>query len=150
LRGNAMAKLQSNRKRKVLSKTVNSYFDKIKPLYYSGFCLTDNKNFAFFYAEDKKIIDKVSTKVLNRFKLNEADLDIIIDKTEMIVPKKGLKEVTFSGIGLIERNLLNEMEKMYPKCVYHQIESFFGQRVNSMIIVLQEEFGKPVGLFKTH
>jgi len=120
-----------------------------KPLYYSGFCLTDNKSFAFFYADDKNFVDNVPIKDLNRFKLNETDLDMIIDKSEMVIPSKGVKKVNFPEIGFVDREIFNTIKKLYPRSVFHRINSFFGQAVNSMIIVLHEEYGKPVGLFKT-
>lgn len=122
----------------------------IKPLFYSGFCLTDNLNFAFFYADTKNFVDNISIKALNRFKLNEADLDMEIDREIEIIPSKGVKKVSFPDIGQIDRVIFNTMKNMYPNCVFHQLKTFFGQAVNSMIIVLHEEKGKPVGLLKTH
>lgn len=159
-----MAKLQSSRKSKInqikeKAKIINKktkettnifkFIENKKPLYYSGFCLTDNLNFAFFYADDKKIIDNFQTKDLNKFKLNEADLDMIVDKTEKLEPEENGEEVIFKDVGFVYHDLFNTMKTLYPKCVFHKIQSFFGQDVNSMIIVLQEEFGKPVGLLKT-
>ena len=122
----------------------------IKPLFYSGFCLTDNQKFAFFYADTKIFVDNISVKSLNRFKLNEADLDMEINREIEVIPNKGVKKVSFSDIGQIDRVIFNTMKNIYPDCVFHQLKTFFGQAVNSMIIVLHEEKGKPVGLLKTH
>lgn len=139
-------RLSLNRKQENLLETI---LDK-KPLYYSGFCLTDNLSFAFFYTDTKFFVDNVPIKDLNRFKFNEADLDMTIDKSIMLQPSKGVKKVSFNGIGLIDRDIFNTMKKIYPESVFHPVQSFFGQTVNAMIIVLHEEYGKPVGLFKTH
>jgi hypothetical protein len=118
------------------------------PLYYSGFCLTDNLTFAFFYAEEKKLVDNSLIKDLNRFKFNEAELDIILDRTTKIEFSKGIKKVHFPNYGFINREIFNTMQEIYPECVFHPVLTFFGQDVNSMLIVLSEEYGKPVGLFK--
>jgi len=140
----SLNKKESKKEDNPLEKALNR-----KPLYYSGFCFTDNKTFAFFYTDSKFFIDNVPTKDLNRFILNEADLDMEVDKTEMLVPSKGVKSVSFNGIGLVDRDIFNTMRKIYPNSVFHRVKTFFGQTVNSMIIVLHEEYGKPVGLFKT-
>jgi hypothetical protein len=118
-------------------------------LYYSGFCLTDNVSFAFFYADTKIIVDKIDTNGLNRFKFNESDLDMLVNKEVQLEPKKKGKEFVFD-IGSIDCNVFNAMIALYPECVFHPIKEFNGNAVNSMIIVLQEEYGKPIGLFKTH
>jgi hypothetical protein len=133
------------------TKKKNSFpFNNASNLFYSSFCLTDNKTFAFFYVEDKKIVDNTLIKDLNKFKLNEADLDMIIDKQTLLEPIKGIKDIEFPEIGRVKTDIFEFMKKIYPQCVFHPIQTFFGQAVNSMIIVLQEEYGKPVGLFKTY
>lgn len=131
--------------------SIESFFSKIdrNSLYYSGFCLTDNMTFAFFYADSKIIVDRIDTKGLNKFKFNEADLDMIVDKETKLEPKKEGKDFIFD-IGSVNCNLFNAMIQLYPDCVFHQIKEFNGSKVNSLIIVLQEEYGKPIGLFKTH
>jgi|PlaIllAssembly_1097288.scaffolds.fasta_scaffold01265_6 hypothetical protein len=121
-----------------------------KTLYYSGFCLTDNMNFAFFYADTKFFVDNMPTKTLNRFKLNEADLDIEVDRSKTLIPSKGVKKVSFTDIGQVDRTIFNTMKNIYPNCVFHQVKTLFGQTVNSIVIVLHEDKGKPVGLLKTH
>ena len=122
---------------------------KQNPLFYSTFCLTDNLNFAFFYADAKIFVDNIPAKALNKFKFDEVDLDMEIDRLQTIQPSKGVKEVNL-GIGQIDRNIFNLVKTLYPDCVFHPLKSFFGQTVNSLIIVLHEEHGKPVGLLKTH
>jgi len=123
---------------------------KQNPLFYSTFCLTDNLNFAFFYADAKIFVDNIQVKALNKFKFDEVDLDMEIDRSQEIKPSKGVKQVTFNGVGFVERDIFNVFKSLYPDSTFHQLKSFFGQTVNSLIIVLHEEHGKPVGLLKTH
>lgn len=121
-----------------------------KVLYYSGFCLTDNLNFAFFYADTKIFVDNIPNKGLNRFKLSEGELNIEFDREKEVKPSKGLKEVSFIDIGYVDRAIFNTMKSIHPESVFHRVQTFFGQTVNSLIIVLHEEKGKPVGLLKAH
>ena len=122
---------------------------KKNPLYYSGFCLTDNLDFAFFYTDSKFFVDNIPVKALNRFKLNEADLDIEIDRSKKLIPKKGAKTVSFTDVGVIDREMFKVLKAIYPNCTFHHVKTFFGQPVNSIVIVLHEDQGKPVGLLKT-
>jgi len=140
--------LQSNKKEEKKDNPFKTILNKT-PLFYSTFCLTDNLNFAFFYADAKIFVDNIPAKALNKFKFDEVDLDMEIDRLQTIQPSKGVKEVNL-GIGQIDRNIFNLVKTLYPDCVFHPLKSFFGQTVNSLIIVLHEEYGKPIGLLKTH
>ena len=141
--------LQSNKKEEKKDNPFKTILNKT-PLFYSSFCLTDNLNFAFFYADAKIFVDNIPAKALNKFKFDEVDLDMEIDRSQEIKPSKGVKQVTFNGVGFVERDIFNVFKSLYPDSTFHQLKSFFGQTVNSLIIVLHEEYGKPIGLLKTH
>ena len=141
---NQLRKLKLNKS----GQEVN-FFNKQKVLYYSGFCLTDNNKFAFFDINDQFVVDNDIKLKLNRFTLNEIELDLEIDREKQILPSKGIKKVNL-GIGFVFRDLFDIFMKTYPECVFYPLLTFFGKKVNTLLIVLSEEYGKPVGLLKTH
>ena len=74
-------------KKKLLVKKVKRHSLKNQEVWFSGFCFTDNKNFAFFDVTEQFAVDNGFNDVLS-FKLTEDDLQMIIDRKKQIIPSK--------------------------------------------------------------
>lgn len=128
--------------------TKRTFLNSRKSLFYSGFCLTDNKEFAIFYVDDKFLVDNKIKMNLNRFMLSENDLDMEINRDVQIIPEKGVRKYKVEENKYINNELVDLFKKDFPECVFFKLKSFFGKPVNTLLIVLSEEFGKPIGLLK--
>ena len=124
------------------------FLAKQKKLYYSGFCLTDNMDFALFYIDRKFIIDNNIKIRLNEFTLSENDLEIEIDRENKIVPEKGVRKFKFENVGLVSEEIIQMFYKLDKEATFYKIKRFFGKETNTLFIVLSGEFGKPIGLIK--
>lgn len=127
---------------------LNKKPKKVKDVYFSGFCATDNKNFALFNVPRDFLVDKGYANVLN-FKLTEDELWMLIDRNKLIKPSKGLYKVTFKDYGLVERKHFELINSINKFCSFHPVIEWFGKRCNRLIVALPEKTGKPIGILKT-
>lgn len=132
------------------SLNLSDIFELDKGLYFSGFALTDNYNTVLFFIDDEFLEKNDLTNQINEFNLNENDLQIKYDNQNMLVPKILLSAYDFHEIGQIERSRIDWFFKHYPDCVFYPVTEWFGKSVNTLVIVLREQFGKVVGVVKTH
>lgn len=151
-----MKKQLKTKKRKSLNiktnkeKTMN-IFEEVKNLHYSGFCLTDNVSCALFYVDDKFIVDNELPKCKINFTLTEDDLNMEFDRSsEISNVEKHKDHVTIKDVGNITIAQHDFFTKKYPKCAFYQLTSFFGQKVKSFVLILENSVGKPVGILKTY
>lgn len=120
----------------------------IGEIYFSGYCATDNKNFALFGVNEQFLIDKGFDNVLN-FELSENDLWMLIDRGKEIQPEFSLSEITFPLFGTVKRIYFDIVTQFNPEMHFFPITEWFGKTVNRLIACLPDKDGKPVGLLKT-
>ena len=129
---------------------LSDLFESKQKLYYSGFALTDNSNVILFYVKDDDLEKNSLTKQLKEFNLNEDDLQIQFNKQKPITPKLTNDDsYDFEDIGFADKNLIDWFSQNYPKCTFYRISNWFGKEVNTLLIILSERNGKPVGVVKT-
>jgi hypothetical protein len=130
---------------------VDSFFKEFtQPLMFSGFCLTDNQNFGLLFVDNKFLIDKGINVDVKQFSLTENELNLTIDRENNLIPSKGSEKVTFDGIGMVDRKYYDMFKSIYPDCVFHPVHTWFDKRVNTLVAVLKEKYGKIIGIIKTH
>jgi hypothetical protein len=126
-------------------KTYEFFID--NTLYYSNFALTDNKSLVLFFIDDNLITDfQMRDDKLVEFDLTENDLDISFDKNTLLKPNDNFH---FEDFGYIRPEVFNWFKKTYVNCVFHPITRWFGKQVNTLLIVLEQRHGRPVGVVKT-
>ena len=118
------------------------------PIYYSGFCVTDNKNFALFDVPEQFLVDKGFTNVLN-FQLTENDLWMLIDRKNQIKISRGNLKVTFTGFGMVDRKHFDLFTSLNPKIEFYPVTEWFGNASNRLFVGLPDCTGKPIGVLKT-
>ena len=139
MKGTKMSK-KVKLKRSNTQKKESNIFD-VSPLYFSDFCLTDNKEFAIFYADEKFIIDNdIDRSVILEFKLNENDLIILLDKKVGKFPSEKIPKN--------QTRIYEWFKSHFPKCVLYPVIEMFDIPVKNMLIVLERDHGKPVGIIK--
>ena len=122
----------------------------------SDFCVTDNDKYMIFYYPDNFIVDNGLVKHENEFPLNENNFTVEFDKNLALkVETQGNGETQFdkislmdNSIGYVNSELVKWFTDNHPECVFHAIDRLFDQQVNTLIIILDRAFGKPVGILK--
>jgi hypothetical protein len=128
----------------------------------SDFCVTDNDKYMIFYYPDNFIVDNGLIKHENEFPLNENNFTAEFDKNiQLEIETQGNGETKFDKVsskidsgesthtlGYVNSELVSWFVSNYPKCVFHAIDRLFDQQVNTLIIILDKAFGKPVGILK--
>lgn len=117
-------------------------------VYFSGFCATDNVNFALFEVPKQFLVDKGFDDVLD-FNLTENDLWMLIDKDREVKPMIGNVSVNFVGCGEVSRTHFDLLFALNPQCKYYPVVEWFGKASNRLIVGLHNDSGKPVGILKT-
>lgn len=148
-----------NDKRKSLQKKLKAtkshafklgdLFDPEKPIYYSDTLLTNDDDVMLFSIDDKFLADNQIDLLVQPFNLNENDLEIQFNKLKPLKPVLDEDSYLFESIGKISIARFEWFNKFFPNCAFHAITKWFGKRVNTLVIVLAEEHGKPVGILKT-
>lgn len=140
-------------KKSIKVKQEKNVFEGISPMFYSEFCLTDNKEFAFYDIDDQFLIDNhIDHSVLNIFRFTENDFVMEIDRNKELSPKKGIQKVCFdfgqkTTKRFVKREIFDLVESYYPKRVFHPLKTYNDKRVNSIVIALSEKYGKVIALF---
>ena len=119
-----------------------------KKVYSSGFCVTDNLFYALFYCPENFIIDNDLSLHENKFPVNENNLDVVFDREERCNATVVDKNILFDTVGLVNKELVDWFKGYYPDCVFHKVGHLYGKQVNTLVIVLERAFGKPVGILK--
>jgi hypothetical protein len=121
-----------------------------KKMFVSDFSLTDNESLALFGAENvKKFIDQKNIVNFETFLLTEEFLDIKIDRNKMLEPIDKGDMIAFESVGQSSKELVLWFMENFPNCVFYPITEWFGQKVNTLICILGNPHGKPVGVVKT-
>ena len=116
--------------------------------FYSGFCLTDNKNYAFFNIQRQFLVDNDIVNVLS-FNLRDEDLQMIIDKSNTLKPSIGGEKVFFTDLGLVDRKLYDFILDLYPSCLWYKVIKWFNKNSNRLIVALNDQYSKPLVMLKT-
>ena len=150
--GRKILKTKKSIKRLKLKRTndISNLFDLDKPLYYSGFALTDDCDTVLFFIDDSFIEKNELANNISDFNLTENDLHIRFNNQQFLKPTILSNYYLFDNIGIVKRKKMDWFIANYPNCVFHPITEWFGKSVNTLIIVLIESFGKVVGVVKTH
>jgi hypothetical protein len=117
-------------------------------VHFSGFCATDNKNFALFNVSEQFLVDNGFNVVLD-FKLTEDDLWMLIDRNQQIQPQIGLGKVNFPQYGMVNKMYFDLMTSNRPSCMFFPVIEWFGKASNKLIVGLPNREGKPIGILKT-
>lgn len=137
-----------NKDSKAIKSNKNNIFETVKKLYWSGFCLTDNQNFAVFYADKRFLVDNSIKQALVSFSQSENEVEIICDRENRLDYKHRGLHLEFPEIGKVGVKLFNWFTSKYPKASFHRIFQLNGELVNTLIVVLEEMGGRPVGILK--
>jgi hypothetical protein len=141
-------KLGSTKKLKLSIKQEN--LTDTKKMFISDFSVTDNESLAVFGPENiKKFIDQKNVINFETFLLTEEFLDIKIDRNKMLEPIDRGDSVIFESVGQSSKEIINWFMENFPNCVFYPITEWFGQKVNTLICILGNPHGKPVGVVKT-
>lgn len=121
-----------------------------KKMFVSEFSITDNEYMALFGADNvKKFIDQKNIINFETFLLTEEFLDIKIDRNKLLEPIDKGNMVAFESVGQSSKELIVWFMENFPNCVFYPITEWFGQKVNTLICILGNPHGKPVGVVKT-
>lgn len=123
---------------------------KLKNAFYSGFCLTDNKNFALFNIEKQFLVDNDINYSVN-FKLTENDLNMMLDRSIQLKHKidKEKNIVVFSDYGQVDMQYFKLFKLIYLTCIFVPVIEWNGNQSNRLIAGLPNKQGKPIGVLKT-
>lgn len=130
-----------------LERNKMDIFKNIK-LFDSGFCLTDNNNFAFFKVLDDFFLDnKIKIHKID-FEFREEDLQMLIDRKKIIKPEIKEDKIYFPDYGYVDKKLIDLFSGI--KYVFVPVTEWFNQQSNRLVaILLNDTFGKPIGVLKT-
>lgn len=115
--------------------------DMIKPLHYSGFCLTDNKTFCEFYV---KKFPKLNQQ-FRQFNFTEETLNFELGGE--VNPVEGKKNVFFDNFKLDNRILFDYFIGKYKEVKFFWLNKWFGKSRSGLVGIVKD--GKLVGLLKT-
>lgn len=115
--------------------------DMIKPLHYSGFCLTDNRTFCEFYV---KKFPKLNQQ-FKQFNFTEETLNFELGGE--VNPVEGKKNIFFDNFKLDNRILFDYFIGKYKEVKFFWLNKWFGKSRSGLIGIVKE--GKLVGLLKT-
>jgi hypothetical protein len=133
-----------------LKKKLKVKEDNLLPLgsdvYASHTLITDNQFFISIVPDTEDFLGKlkISANDVKSFPWEDVDLQLEFNRKEPLdVSDDGMIE----SMGKIDQ--YNWLKLMYPSCEFYQITKWLGKNVNTLVIVLAEEHGKPVAIVKT-
>ena len=133
--------------------SLEDVFADIKYIQASSTIITDDWNIALIVNDSDEFLYKngIANKIaVEPLMVDENDLQSEFNRKEQLdVTEVDEHTYAVGSIGLIPSVQYNWLIQTYPSCVFHQITKWFGKKVNTLVIVLVEEFGKPVAIVKT-
>lgn len=142
--------VKSEQKQPRLKKKLKVKDNPLLPLgseiYASNTLVTDNLFFISIVPDTEEFLKelKISSNDVNPFPWEDVDLQLEFNRKEPLdVDNDGMIE----SMGKIDQ--YNWLKLMYPSCEFYQITKWLGKKVNTLVIVLAEEHGKPVAIVKT-
>lgn len=139
-------------KSKISGSELSLLMDLDAPIFASDDIVTDDNLVALivpnahdFILENKSDADIV----VDLCEINTIDLQMDFDRNKKLKPELIDDSYLFDSIGHITKNQYDWFTKHYPLSAFYPITKWFGKDVNTLVIVLAEEHGKPVGILKT-
>ena len=82
--------------------------------------------------------------------INENSLRVVFNRQEEIKPiKKRRENFLLKKLNrFLNIEVYDYLKMKYPNCVFHEISEFFGEFVNTLVMVLREDGGKPCAILK--
>jgi hypothetical protein len=121
-----------------------------KKMFVSEFSITDNVTMALFGGDNvRKYLEQKKIKDFETFLLTEEILDIKINRNKLLEPTEKGEMIAFESVGQANKELIDWFLVNFPNCVFFPITEWFGQKVNTLICILGNPHGKPVGVVKT-
>jgi hypothetical protein len=129
---------------------LSDLFDPEKIVKASANIITDDYNVVLILDDTDEFITKNKLdNTIETFEIDENDLQIEYNRTKEIKPVEEDNLYNFESIGNITKAQYDWFKTNYPLCTFYQINRWFGKSVNTLVIVLAEALGKPVGVLKT-
>jgi len=135
-------------KKKLQAKNDLLFPSMSKRLYRSDTLLTDNKTFIIILPDAHEWLEQmgIQPELINSFDWEDIDLQLDFNRKEPLnIDDKGKIE----SMGSIHNEFYGIIKTMHSNCIFHQITKWFGKVVNTLVIILAEEYGKPVAIVKT-
>ena len=133
--------------------SLKDVFADVKYIEASSTIITDNWNIALIVDDSDEFLyeNGIANKIaVEPLMVDENDLQSEFNRKEQLsVTEADEHTYAVGSVGLITSVQYNWLIQTYPSCVFHQITKWFGKKVNTLVIVLVEEFGKPVAIVKT-
>lgn len=115
-------------------------FDTGDVLYYSGFALTDNKNFCQFFV---KKFPKLNY-TFKKFSFSEKDLLFSLDKE--VKPVLNHNYAIFDP-GRVDLIYFNHFQEHFKSIKFFLLKEFRGKSALGKVLIFDQEKGKAVGIF---
>lgn len=115
--------------------------DVVQPLFYSGFALTDNRNFIEFYI---KKFPKLNQE-FKEFHFDESTLDFELGGS--VEPEEEKKYVSFGDFVLDNKIFYHYFKVKYKELQFYQFNKWLGKKRTGLIALVNG--GKLIGLLKT-
>ena len=115
--------------------------DMIKPLYYSGFCLTDDKTFCEFYVRK---IPKLNQE-FKPFQFTEENMEFELGGE--VEPTKGKQKMFFGDFLLDNTILFDYFVGKYKEIKFFWVNKWLGKSKSGLVSIVKD--GKMVGLLRT-
>lgn len=115
-------------------------------VYASRTLVTDNQFFISIVPDAEKFLEelKISPSDTKPFAWEDVDLQLDFNRKE---PLNVNDDGVIESMGKVDQ--YKWLKFMYPSCEFYQITKWLGKKVNTLVIVLAEEHGKPVAIVKT-
>jgi hypothetical protein len=117
-----------------------------RAFYFSSTLITDNHSIILILSDTEEFLKRQKNINVETSNFNWEDVDLQLEfnrKEQLDIDDDGMIE----SMGKIDQ--YNWLKQVFPSCVFHQITKWLGKRVNTLVIVLAEENGKPVAIVKT-
>lgn len=115
--------------------------DVVQPLFYSGFALTDNKNFIEFYI---KKFPKLN-QTFKEFQFDESTLNFELGGSVEAYEEK--KYVVFDNFILDNKLFYHYFKAKYKEMQFYWFNKWLGKKRTGLIAIVKD--GKLIGLLKT-
>lgn len=115
-------------------------------MYASNTLITNDESYILIVPDAHEFLkkQKVLSEKIEFFEWEDVGLQLEFNRQEQLELNN---DGTIGSMGKIF--LCRWLTLTYPNCVFHQITKWFGKVVNTLVIVLAEEHGKPVAIIKT-
>jgi len=133
--------MTTNMPEKSIKSISNDIYTICSTLYYSGFCLTDNKNFSEFWLFK---IPRLGYP-FKSFKFGRRDMNFIFEEME-ITPKKISNSVLLGNLEVDKTFVMYFINKYGKDITYRKVKKSFNKINENLVGVFKD--GKNIGILK--